>query len=135
MDPVQTADDRFLLDTAFSGQGRLLIGKPDGGFVPLLDTREETSGPAVSLADGKIAFVLGTGPEQTIAIASTTEGRLVRRLAGAKGRSISGLAASPEGKTLYFAADEFIWAIATEDGAPRKLAAGDAVTVSPDGRT
>ncbi len=75
------------------------------------------------------------GPEQTIAIASTTEGRLVRRLAGTKGRGISGLAASPDGKTLYFAAGEFIWAIATEDGAPRKLAAGDAVTVSPDGRT
>ena len=135
MDPVQTADGRFLLDTAFSGTGRLLIGKPDGDFVPLLDTREETSGPAVSLANGQIAFVLGTGPEQTIAIASTTEGRLVRRLAGSKGRGISGLAASPDGKTLYFAAGEFVWAIATDDGAPRKLAAGGAVTVSSDGRT
>ncbi|HEY3619732.1 MAG TPA: protein kinase, partial [Candidatus Sulfotelmatobacter sp.] len=70
MEPVETAEGRFLLDTGFSGRGRLLIGKPEGDFVPLLDTREGTSSPAVSLGNGEVALVLGTGSDQMIAIAS-----------------------------------------------------------------
>jgi hypothetical protein len=34
MDPVQTADERFLLDTEFSGRERLLIAKPGEDYVP-----------------------------------------------------------------------------------------------------
>jgi eukaryotic-like serine/threonine-protein kinase len=135
MDPVQTTEGRFLLDTGFSGQGRLLIGKPQGDFVPLLDTREETSSPAVSLVNGEVALVMGTGRDRMIAIASTKEGRLVRRLTGTKGRRITGLGTSPDGKTLYFGADGFIWRIPAEDGSPQKIAAGDTVAVSPDGKT
>ena len=135
MEPVEITDGRFLLDTAFSGRGRLLVGKPDGDFVPLLDTTEETSSPAVSLSNGEVAFVLGSGNDQTIAIASTLDGRLVRRLTGTRGRRITGLGASPDSKTLYFGADGWIWAIPAEDGVPQKIAPGDTVTVSPDGKT
>ena len=135
MEPVQTTEGRFLLDTGFSGRGRLLIGKPEGEFVPLLDTREGTSSPAVSLGNGEVAFVLGTGRDQAVAIASTVQGRLVRRLTGTKGRRITGLAASPDGRTLYFGADGFIWRISVEDGTPTKIATGQGVTVSPGGET
>jgi serine/threonine protein kinase/Tol biopolymer transport system component len=135
MEPVEITDGRFLLDTAFSGRGRLLVGKPDSEFVPLLDTAEETSSPAVSLVNGEAAFVLGSGNDQTIAIASTVDGRLIRRLNGTKGRRITGLGASPDSATLYFGADGFIWAISASDGTPQKIAPGESVTVSPDGRT
>jgi Tol biopolymer transport system component len=135
MEPVQTTEGRFLLDTGFAGHGRLLIGKPAGDFVPLLDTREDTSSPAVSLGNSEVAFVLGTGDDQMIAIASTVEGQLIRRLTGTKGRRITGLGASRDGRTLYFGADGFIWAIPADDGSPKKIAPGDTVTVSPDGRT
>ena len=135
MEPVEITDGRFLIDTAFSGSGRLLVGKPDGEFIPLLDTVEETSSPAVSLSNGEVAFVLGSGKDQMIAIASSADGRLVRRLAGTKGRRISGLGASPDSGTLYFGADGFIWAISAADGVCKKVAAGDNVTVSPDGKT
>lgn len=46
MEPVETTGGRFLLDTEFSGRGRLLIAKPGEDFVPLLDTVDGTSSPA-----------------------------------------------------------------------------------------
>ncbi len=133
MEPVETTDGRFLLDTSFAGMGRMLIGMPHGDFVPLLDTREQTSSPAAALENGEVAFVLGSGNDQMLAVASTREGRIIRRLTGTQGRRITGLAASPDGKTLYFGADGFIWAIPAEGGSLRKIAAGDSVTMSPDG--
>jgi hypothetical protein len=69
-----------------------------------------------------------------VVIASTAEGRLVRWLQGTKGRHITALAASPDAKTLYFGADGFIWAIPAVDGTAQKIAAGDNVSVNPNGR-
>jgi hypothetical protein len=80
MQPVETTDGRFLLDTEFSGRGRLLVGKPSADFIPLLDTSEETSSPAASLGNNEVALVLGSGSDAMIVIASATEGRLVRKL-------------------------------------------------------
>lgn len=134
MGPVQTSDGRLLLDTAFSGRGRLLIGKPGADFVPLLDTPEETSSPSVALPHNEVALVLGTGSDAMIVIASATEGRLVRRLNGTKGLQISSLAVSPNAETLYFGSDGNIWSIPTTDGKPQKIAPGDDVSVTPDGR-
>jgi dipeptidyl aminopeptidase/acylaminoacyl peptidase len=128
MEPVETTDGRFLLDTGFAGLGRILIGMPHGDFVPLLDTREQTTSPAVPLENGEVALVLGRGNDQMLAIASTQEGRIVRRLTATKGRTITGLAASPDGKTLYFGADGRIL-ILTEDQESRP----SFVSVSADG--
>ena len=121
MEPVETADGRFLLDTVFSGRGRLLIGKPGADFVPLLDTSDETSSPPASLGNNEIALVLGSGSEAMIVIASATEGRVVRKLSGTKGRHITAPAASADEKTLYFGADGFVWAIPVTDGCSKKL--------------
>jgi eukaryotic-like serine/threonine-protein kinase len=134
MEPVETTDGRFLLDTEFSGRGRLLVGKPFADFIPLLDTSEETSSPAASLGNNEVALVLGSGSDAMIVIASATEGRLVRKLKATKGRLITALAASPDAKTLYFGADGFIWAIPAIDGNPQKIGSGDKVTVDPNGR-
>jgi hypothetical protein len=132
MEPVETPDGRFLLDTEFSGRGRLLVGKPSADFIPLLDTSEETSSPAASLGNNEVALVMGS--DAMIVIASATEGRLVRKLKGTLGRHITALAASPDAKTLYFGADGFIWEIPAMDGSPQKIAPGDNVTVDPNGR-
>jgi hypothetical protein len=134
MEPVETTDGRFLLDTEFSDRGRLLIGKPGEDFVPLLDINDETSSPVVALGNDEVALVLGSGNAAMVVIASTAEGRLVRWLQGTKGRHITALAASPDAKTLYFGADGFIWAIPAVDGTAQKIAAGDNVSVNPNGR-
>ena len=134
MDPVETADGRFLLDTEFSGRGRVLIAKPGEDYVPLLGTNDETSSPATALGDNEVAFVLGSGSGATVVIVSTAAGRVIRWLQGTKGRHITALAASPDSKTIYFGADGWIWAIPTVDGLPRKIAAGENVGVDPNGR-
>ncbi len=133
MEPVETTDGRFLLDTEFSGRGRLLIAKPGEDFVPLLDTNDETSSPATSLGNDEVAFVLGSGSAAMVVIASTNEGRVIRWLQGTKGRHITALAASADSKTIYFGADGSIWSIPVDDGSRRKIAAGDNVSVDPNG--
>lgn len=134
MDPVETADGRFLLDTEFAGKGRLLIGGPRQDFVPLIDTNDETSSPATSLANDEVAFVLGSGNNSMVVIASTAEGRVIRWLQGTKGRHITGLAASPDFKTIYFGADGYVWSIPSADGSPQKIAAGENVSADPNGK-
>jgi hypothetical protein len=80
------------------------------------------------------AFIAGTGSDQTIAIASADDGRIVRRLQGCKGKYVTSLAASPDGKDLYYATEGSIWAIPAADGTPRKVSAGDGVAVDPNGK-
>jgi eukaryotic-like serine/threonine-protein kinase len=134
MGPVETTDGRFLLDTEFSGRGRLLIAKPGEDFVPLLDVNDETSSPAAALGNNEVAFVLGSGSGAMVVIASTTEGRIVRWLQGTKGRHITTLASSPDSKTIYFGADGYIWSIPALDGTPQRIADGENVSVDPNGR-
>jgi len=134
MEPVETATGRFLLDTQFSGRGRLLVGKPGQDFLALLDTAEETSSPATALGGDEVALVLGNGSRQRVVIASAADGRVLRTLEGAKGRPITSLAASPDWKTIYFGADGAIWSMPAADGPARKIAAGENVSVDPNGR-
>jgi len=131
--PVEFSDGRLLLPTLTSSRS-LLIGKPDGNFFPLVDTAEETHLPAVLLPDNQAAFIAGTGSDQTIVIASAGEGRIIRRLNGSKGASVTSLAAAPDGRTLYYTAEGTLWAIPADDGTPRKISAGDGVAVDPNGK-
>ncbi len=132
--PVEFPDGRLLLPTLISGRSRLLVGKAGGNFFPLVDTAEETHLPAVLLPDNQAAFIAGTGSDQTIVIASAGEGRIIRRLSGSKGASVTSLAAAPDGRTLYYTAEGTLWAIPADDGTPRKISAGDGVAVDPSGK-
>jgi eukaryotic-like serine/threonine-protein kinase len=132
--PVEFPDGRLLLPTFVSGRSQLLIGKPGGNFFPLVDIPEETNLPAALLPDNQVAFVVGTGPNQTIGIASVSEGRIIHRLNGPKGSSPAMLAASPDGKTLYYTAQGSLWAVPAADGTPRKISSGDGVAVDPNGK-
>ncbi len=132
--PVEFPDGRFLLTTLFAGRSQLLIGKPGGNFFPLVDTLEETSLPAAALKDNQVALMAGTGSLQTIAIASASDGRIIRRLQGCKGKTVTSLAASTDGNTLYYTVEGILWAIPSADGPPRKISAGDGVAVDPNGR-
>jgi hypothetical protein len=132
--PVEFPDGRLLIPALVSGHSRLLIGKPDGNFFPLSDTKEENQLPATLLPGDQVAFVAGTGSEQTIVVASAADGRISRRLQGCKGIYVTRLAASRDGRTLYYSAQGSIWAIPAADGKPHKIAPGDGVTVDPNGK-
>lgn len=133
MAPVQVSDGRYLLDVGFSGHERLVIGKPGADFVPLLDTSEATSSPAVALADDEVALVIGQGANSAIGIASAREGRLLRRMQSTTGKNVTGIAASPDSRTLYFSSDGRIWSVPVTDGVPHQVTSGDNVAVFPDG--
>jgi eukaryotic-like serine/threonine-protein kinase len=132
--PVEFPDGRLLIPALDSGRSKLLIGKPGGNFFPLSDTREENRLPATLLPGNQVAFVAGTGSGQTIVIASAADGRISRRLQGCKGIYVNRLAASRDGRTLYYSAKESIWAIPATDGKPHKIAPGDGVVVDPNGK-
>ena len=86
MDPVQITDGRTLFDTRLSGRGQVLVRHSRGGnFFPLLETKEESSAPATSSPKDEVAFVLGSGDAQTIAIASADQGRLTSPVTGDEG--------------------------------------------------
>ena len=44
------------------------------------------------------------------------------------------LAASPDGRTLYYVDSGTVWSVPAEDGPPRKISRGDGVAVTPDGK-
>ncbi len=99
---------------------------------PLIDTAEETDGPAALLADREVAFIIGSGSNRAIAIASIADGRISRRLKGVSGTGIDVLAGSTDGKTLFYVASRNVWSIPAADGSPRKIGAGDSIAVDPN---
>ncbi len=123
-------DGRVLFPSRAAGRDRLLVAAPGKDPIPLVDTQEETAWPATLVGNREVAFLAGTNPNRIIVVASLADGRIVRRLKGAKGAgSTWSLAASPDGKTLYYVASGTVWAIPSTDGEPRKICAGDSVAV------
>ena len=59
--PVELADGRLLVPSLLAGHARLLAGKPHGDFVPLVETREDTTPPATRVGDDQVAFMIGSG--------------------------------------------------------------------------
>jgi hypothetical protein len=138
--PILLDDGRTLVTIPFAGHPRVLAASPGKDPHPLIQTEEETSMPAVVLPGAQLAFVIGSGAKQMIAIASIADGRVVRRLAetASAGKffsrpGIESLAASGDGRTLYYSSGGSIWSVPAAGGAPVRIAAGDSVTVHPDG--
>ena len=78
--------------------------------------------PAALVGENLVAFLSGgVGQPPLITIATTAEGRIVRRLEATRGIVPQSLAASPDGKTIYYVSAGSLFAIGVEGGEPRKL--------------
>ncbi len=130
---VELSGGRFLLPAVISNRSRVLLGKPGGSFVALLETNEETAPPMVQLGDDQVALMVGSPPAQAIAVASIRNGRILRRFKATEGEPVTEVAAAPDGKTLYYVSSGSIWSIPSRGGNPRKVCAGDGVAVDPNG--
>jgi len=130
----QLPDGRVVLASVVAGRSRLVAARPGGEAVPFVETKEETSLPACRVGEGEFAFLLGPPDRAVVAVASLADGRIVRRLDGVPGNKVTDLAASPDGKTLYYVASGTVWAVSTSGGQPRRIAPGDAVAADPNGR-
>jgi hypothetical protein len=116
-----------------AGRARIVAVASGKDASPLINTPEETSSPMTMVGTNQLAFALGKEPRQTIAIADLASGRISSRLTPAKGE-LKNLAASPDGKILYFSAANQIWSIAAGGGEAKFIHAGNSAVVEPDGR-
>jgi hypothetical protein len=112
------------------GRQRLAAVRPQGEPQVLVETSESTTLPATTFG-GKVAFVIGTGDQRRIAMASLRDGRVLRRFST---RSDNGMAASPDGHTLYYSFSGAIWAQSVAGGEPRRITEGVDVTLDPKGQ-
>ena len=119
-----------------AGRRRLLVAEPPNDSSPFIATADETGGPLALLGEDRILFVIGSGDEATVAIASTPDGRILQRLQSVKGKHLTAMAASRDGKVLYFVEAGTISSVPTEnDAAVTRIHAGDGVAVAADGKS
>ena len=128
---VPLPDGRALITSRAAGRSRVLAIAPGKEPVPFLETDEETNAPITAVGIDMAAVAVGPRTNREIAIASLSSGRVIRKLGGGIARATA-MAASPDGRTLYYATAGNIWAISREGSNERKLCPGDSVTVDPD---
>jgi hypothetical protein len=133
MQPVELPDGRVLLPSKVSGRDQLLAGAGKS-LGPILEHGGETAPPAVLVDDRHLAFLAGSGKGRQLKIAEIDEDQVRIRLTlkDVPVEGLNGLAASPDGKVLYYVHSKQVWAVSTSgDGKSRKVASGDGVAVWP----
>ena len=126
-------DGRTVIPGIVNGRLSLMVVEAGKEPAPFLNTAEETASPVTAAGPDQVAFLIGPEPRRTIALASTSNGRIVRRIPFDKGPIVS-LASSPDGKVIYCGADGAIWSIPASGGEPKKIRDGDFVAADPDGK-
>ncbi len=126
-------DDRIVGSVLYSGRSHLVALQAGKNPANLIATTEETSPPMAIVGNSQIAFMLGPSPHQTIAIADLQTGHISQKIVTDKGEVLS-LSASPDGRSLYFAAAGSIWSIPVTGGEPRFIRPGSALIVDPNGK-
>ncbi len=124
---VDLPDGELLLSALFAGHNNIAIVRPGADPMPVVESSEEAGASLTRLGEDLVAFPLGLPERQVIAVASFRDGRIVRRIP--VGGAIDGLAASPDGKTLYYVTANAVWSVAAEGGKPSRVCDGDGVAV------
>ena len=124
-------DGRTLLAVLSGSGSRVMVLSPEQEATPFLGTTEETDGPLAMLGKDRVLLMVGTTPNRTVVIASIATGQVVGRLPGV---NPTGLAGSPDGKTVYYIQSGAVWAVPSTGGESRKIRNGDAVAPDPGGR-
>lgn len=130
---LRFADGRILQLLVLSGRNRLMVAKPGEGAIPFIDTEEQTSWPVALLSPREVVLTIGSGAERMLAVASSDDGRVLRRLNETRGEPIGDGACTRGGDTIYYAAGGKIWAVPAAGGKPRKVTEGDSVACDPHG--
>jgi serine/threonine protein kinase/Tol biopolymer transport system component len=128
---LELPGDRFLFTASFEGRRRLLVTRPGGEISPFIDSEQETWGPAAFAGPNRVAFFQGTPPEQSIAVASIADGRILQRRPIPASSAITSLTSSADGTTLFYSDSTFIWSLPVAAGEARQLGPGDAVAFDP----
>jgi DNA-binding beta-propeller fold protein YncE len=89
----------------------------------------------VTIGGNRAVFLAGPpGAPPSLVVASIEDGRILKRLPGTEGAAPQDLAASHDGRTVYYPDRGNLWAIDVDANTPpRKLVAGHGVAAFPDG--
>ncbi|MBL8115002.1 MAG: PD40 domain-containing protein, partial [Acidobacteria bacterium] len=133
MHPVRFADGRSLLPTFIAGKRRLLVGAPGQPLKPFIETGDQTAPPVAPVGADTIAYVAGGtgGSPPVIALASVRDGRLVKRLDQTAKAVPSAMAATPDGRTLYYVDGGFVSSVNVESGVVTKVRPGNGIAIDP----
>ena len=135
--PIPLPDGRIAYSAAVASRGTVMITRPGKNAVALIDTEEETIGPLALAGKDFIALRIGkpgSYKNKVVALVSVADGRVVQRLESTRGIAMSAMAASPDGKTIYYSSEGVIWAVPVDGGEPRKIGPGDNLAAHPNGK-
>jgi len=129
---VELSDGRVIVPGIVSGRPRLMLTRTNKLATSLIDTDEETSGPITVVGGDRVAFLLGSGPAKSVAIASLLDRRIIRRISVPDAASIIQLASSADGKILYYVSENTVWEMSSDGIEPRKITTANSIAVDPD---
>jgi hypothetical protein len=122
-------DGRILIPSRSGTDGHILVAPPGREPYRFVQTDEETRAPMTPLGGARVALMIGDGSPRDIAIVATDTGRIVKRIKPPA--DVTSLAASPDGRTIYYAAGQTIVSMPADGGAPTSICAGDSMAVDP----
>lgn len=134
MVPLDTGS--FLFDQLEGGKMHLKIFREGIGSRDLLESSEESSGPAAKVGASSVAFLSGTAGARRIAIAKMREGRIVKRFPF-DASSVSAIAATPDGDELYYCDRGQVWQVGLRDNDTEKpvaITSGNSVAIDGTGK-
>ena len=118
MPPVEFEDGRLLVPGLVAGRRQLLVSGEGGDVRPFTGLSEPSFGPATLAGRDAAAFLTGPGSAPPLlAIVARADGRLLKKHALPKGAVPASLAASRDGKTIFFADGGTIWSVDAASGA------------------
>jgi serine/threonine protein kinase len=128
--PVELPGGGLLVPNQVLGRRRLWIALPDSQLRPFSDSAEQATPPATLVGDHLVAFLSGrVGAPAMLTVATIGESRVIRRLEATRGVAPQSLAASPDGKTLYYVNAGSLYSVGVEGGTPQKLRSAVGVAV------
>jgi tRNA A-37 threonylcarbamoyl transferase component Bud32 len=129
--PLMLPGGRLLVEAWVLGERRIMVHAPNAELVPFVQGNQATRGPMAMLGRDHVILAVGSGDSATLAIASLTSRKIVRRFSGVRAFAAAG---SPDGSTVYFASRDTIFSVPAAGGESTALCAGDGVAVDPHGR-
>ena len=133
MPPVEFEDGRLLVPGLVAGRRQLLVSGEGGDVRPFTGLSEPSFGPATLAGRDTAAFLTGPGSAPPLlAIVARADGRLLKKHALPKGAVPASLAASRDGKTIFFADGGTIWSVDAASGAASSFVPGHGVAGDPN---
>lgn len=129
------SNDRFLFAIGWQGASRLMLFEQGRELRPFLESRADSGSPFARMGTNRVLFTLSDGAKFHLASARI-DGRQVQsydQVTWSSRRRALEIAGSPDGRTIYFGLDGWVFAMPAAGGEPKKICEGNSVAVDPGG--